>query len=138
MITRVTGKNQVTIPAALARELKITPGTRLEWSRSKGENGLLIRVKPSPKAALLSVQEMVGAYRINPAKALAALETMREEDEAVATLALDLRRRASARLPLADACIAACAVRHGLTLLHCDRHFAALPADAPAQDLRNA
>jgi predicted nucleic acid-binding protein len=59
-------------------------------------------------------------------------------DEAVVALALDLRCRASARLPLADACIAACAVRHGLTLLHCDRHFATLPADAPAQDLRNA
>ena len=29
--TVVTGKNQVTIPAALARELKIEAGTELEW-----------------------------------------------------------------------------------------------------------
>ena len=29
--TVVTGKNQVTIPAALARELNIEVGTQLEW-----------------------------------------------------------------------------------------------------------
>jgi AbrB family looped-hinge helix DNA binding protein len=29
--TVVTGKNQVTIPAALARELNIAVGTELEW-----------------------------------------------------------------------------------------------------------
>ena len=29
--TVVTGKNQVTIPAALARELNIEAGTELEW-----------------------------------------------------------------------------------------------------------
>ena len=27
----VTGKNQVTIPAAIARKLKIEPGMRIEW-----------------------------------------------------------------------------------------------------------
>lgn len=32
MITTVTGKNQITIPAKLARSLEIQPGTRLDWS----------------------------------------------------------------------------------------------------------
>ena len=32
MITTVTGKNQITIPAQLARALDIQPGTRLDWS----------------------------------------------------------------------------------------------------------
>lgn len=45
MITTVTGKNQVTIPAELARELGLAPGTRLDWS--KGEDGtLIIKVLP--------------------------------------------------------------------------------------------
>lgn len=39
MITTVTGKNQVTIPAELARECSIKPGTQLDWS--KAEDGSL-------------------------------------------------------------------------------------------------
>lgn len=40
MITTVTGKNQITIPAKLAKQLDIQPGTRLDWSI--GEEGMLI------------------------------------------------------------------------------------------------
>ena len=46
MITTVTGKNQITIPAKLARQLGIQPGQRIDWSI--GENGVLIaRILPS-------------------------------------------------------------------------------------------
>lgn len=45
MITTVTGKNQVTIPAELARECNIKAGTQLDWS--KDDDGTL-RVKPLP------------------------------------------------------------------------------------------
>jgi AbrB family looped-hinge helix DNA binding protein len=48
MIATVTGKNQITIPAELARELNISPGTRLDWA--KGETGVLI-VKIIPNRA---------------------------------------------------------------------------------------
>jgi len=58
-------------------------------------------------------------------------------DEAVADLAVELRNQAAARLPLADACVAACAAHHRLTLLHCDDHFAALPASVQAIDIRS-
>ena len=58
-------------------------------------------------------------------------------DEAVADLAVQLRSQASERLPLADACIAACAARHGLVLLHGDSHYAALPASVEAIDIRS-
>jgi AbrB family looped-hinge helix DNA binding protein len=51
MITTVTGKNQITIPAELARELDIAPGTRLDWA--KGEAGVLI-VKIIPNRAELA------------------------------------------------------------------------------------
>jgi AbrB family looped-hinge helix DNA binding protein len=36
MITTVTGKNQITIPAKLANQLGIQPGTRIEWSIGEG------------------------------------------------------------------------------------------------------
>ncbi|MBN2452278.1 MAG: AbrB/MazE/SpoVT family DNA-binding domain-containing protein [Lentisphaeria bacterium] len=81
MITKVTGKNQVTIPAVLAREFDIHPGSELEWRRGPGADTLQIRVLPSPEAALREVQELVGAYRIDPSKALADLERMREEED---------------------------------------------------------
>jgi len=51
MITTVTGKNQVTIPAELARELNIKAGTQLDWS--KDEDGTL-RVKPIPSRGELA------------------------------------------------------------------------------------
>jgi bifunctional DNA-binding transcriptional regulator/antitoxin component of YhaV-PrlF toxin-antitoxin module len=40
MITTVTGKNQVTIPAKLVNEAGIQPGTRIDWTL--GDNGTLI------------------------------------------------------------------------------------------------
>jgi AbrB family looped-hinge helix DNA binding protein len=40
MITTVTGKNQITIPAKLADQLDIHVGTRIEWS--VGGDGILI------------------------------------------------------------------------------------------------
>jgi AbrB family looped-hinge helix DNA binding protein len=46
MYTTVTGKNQVTIPAGLARQLNIKPGTRLDW-KIVDENTLQVRPLPS-------------------------------------------------------------------------------------------
>jgi AbrB family looped-hinge helix DNA binding protein len=46
VITTVTGKNQVTIPAELARDLDIAPGTRLDWSKG-GDDSVIIRIVPS-------------------------------------------------------------------------------------------
>ena len=45
IITPVTGKNQITIPAELARQLEIEPGTSFDWSIGPG--GVLVaRVIP--------------------------------------------------------------------------------------------
>lgn len=46
MITTVTGKNQITIPSELARELEITQGTRLDWRKKDGET-LIARIIPT-------------------------------------------------------------------------------------------
>lgn len=53
MYTTVTGKNQVTIPAELARQLNIKPGTRLDWQITD-DNAL--RVKPLPSRGILADQ----------------------------------------------------------------------------------
>lgn len=46
MITTVTGKNQITIPADLARKLNIEVGQRIDWQI--GPEGVLIgRLLPS-------------------------------------------------------------------------------------------
>jgi AbrB family looped-hinge helix DNA binding protein len=82
MITRVTGKNQVTIPAVLARELGLVPGTKLEWRKGDEANTISIHVKPSVDAILREVQELGAKYKINGKKALADLERMRDEDDA--------------------------------------------------------
>lgn len=48
MITKITGKNQVTLPAKLVKTLGLTPGTELEWEI--GPNRTLIAT-PRPTRA---------------------------------------------------------------------------------------
>ena len=45
MITTVTGKNQVTIPAKLAKQLEIEAGTRLDWSTYEDDT-IIVRILP--------------------------------------------------------------------------------------------
>jgi AbrB family looped-hinge helix DNA binding protein len=82
MITRVTGKNQITIPAALARELNITAGTELAWSKGKKPGTLSLYVKPTPEATVREIRELGAPYRAQARQMLADLEKMREEDDA--------------------------------------------------------
>ena len=46
MITTVTQKNMVTIPAAVGRKLGIKPGWRLDWQPVEGKDEILVRVVP--------------------------------------------------------------------------------------------
>lgn len=45
MITTLTGRNQVTVPAAIAAEAGLRPGMRLEWAL-KEEGVLEVRILP--------------------------------------------------------------------------------------------
>ncbi len=45
MITTVTGKNQITIPAKIAKKLDIQPGTRLNWTIGEDDT-LIVRLLP--------------------------------------------------------------------------------------------
>jgi AbrB family looped-hinge helix DNA binding protein len=46
MITTVTSKNMVTIPAEIGRRLGIKPGYRLDWQPVEGEEKILVQVIP--------------------------------------------------------------------------------------------
>jgi AbrB family looped-hinge helix DNA binding protein len=46
MITTVTRKNSVTIPAEVRRRLGIRPGYRLDWQPLEGKEEILVRVIP--------------------------------------------------------------------------------------------
>lgn len=46
MITTVTGKHQVTIPAKLATALGIVPGSKLDWAPGEEPGSLRVRVIP--------------------------------------------------------------------------------------------
>jgi AbrB family looped-hinge helix DNA binding protein len=59
MTTTVSESNQVSIPADLAREFDIHPGTRLEWAKA-GEG--VITIKPLRNRGELA-RELMGAGR---------------------------------------------------------------------------
>ena len=46
MITTVTQKNMVTIPAEVARRFGIKPGWKLDWQPVEGKNEIIIRIIP--------------------------------------------------------------------------------------------
>lgn len=60
MITTVTQKNMVTIPAELGRHYGIKPGYRLDWQIIQGKDEILVRVIPD-RAEL--ARRLLGAGR---------------------------------------------------------------------------
>jgi hypothetical protein len=46
MITTLTGKNQVTVPARLAVRANLHPGTRLDWELAESGDRLIAHVLP--------------------------------------------------------------------------------------------
>jgi AbrB family looped-hinge helix DNA binding protein len=63
MTTTLTGKNQVTVPAAIAREFGLQPGSKLDWSKGKAPGTIVIKVKPSTRQLLDRVQEIGKQFR---------------------------------------------------------------------------
>jgi len=64
MITTITGKNQVTLPAGIVRTLELIPGTQLEWA--VGPNGTLIATPRPTKARLASALMGAGRKYLRP------------------------------------------------------------------------
>jgi AbrB family looped-hinge helix DNA binding protein len=56
MITTVTGKNQVTVPAKIAGTTGIRAGTRLDWELTDDVSVLRVRVLPDPAHIAASLE----------------------------------------------------------------------------------
>ena len=83
MITTITGKNQITLPAELVRALGLEPGMRLDWAL--GPDRTLIAT-PKPSRAQL-IDELMGSGRKylrpgdDPIADLIAERVAEDEDE---------------------------------------------------------
>jgi len=82
MTTLVTGKNQVTIPVEVSRELGISKGSRIEWKLTPGRRQAIMVVLPSRGELASSIQgagQKYGKPGDNWVKELVA--TRESEDE---------------------------------------------------------
>jgi hypothetical protein len=81
--SRITGKNQVTIPAELVRREGMVRGTRLEWQSTDREHVLEVRVLPDPAALAASLQGRGRGLQVKPGSVVQSLIEERVlEDEA--------------------------------------------------------
>ncbi len=82
MITTITGKNQVTLPAKLIRELDWKPGTQLEWTKTT-EGALVARRRPTRGELGRELQTLMKKY-IKPGESVVeGLLRDRAEDDAL-------------------------------------------------------
>ena len=58
MTTSLTGKNQVTVPVEITRELGLEAGARFDWSRGETPGTIVIHVQPSIRQMLDRAQEL--------------------------------------------------------------------------------
>ena len=65
MITKVTGKNQTTVPAEIAAKKHIHPGTRLDWQLTDEENMIAVQILPD-QGSLASELQGRGQSRKKP------------------------------------------------------------------------
>lgn len=63
MTSSLTGKNQVTIPVTISREMGLEVGSRLEWTIGREPGTILIRVQPSRQQKLARIRQIGKAYR---------------------------------------------------------------------------
>lgn len=78
MITTVTGKNQITIPAKIAHEAGIQVGTRIDWAIG-GEGVLIARLLPARGTLARQVAGMGRAWLREGEDPVAALLEERSE-----------------------------------------------------------
>ena len=80
MITTVTEKSQVMIPAQLADEIGIQSGTRIEWIIG-GEGVLIVQVLPSRGELARKAEGMGRSWLTQGEDPIAELIAEREEDD---------------------------------------------------------
>ena len=81
MITTITGKNQVTIPAELARKEGMRPGTRLDWRLTDRAHVLEVRVLPDPASLAASLRGRGNRSRRSAGSPVERLARQRQEED---------------------------------------------------------
>ncbi len=80
MTTTVTGKNQITIPAAMAARMNIAQGSRLFWKAGRKPDQMVVRVLPG-RAAMARKLMGAGARHAKGRKAVDELIAARAADD---------------------------------------------------------
>ena len=83
MITRITGKNQVTVPAAIASRANIHLGTRLDWEPGESSDTIIVRVLPDTATIASQLRGCGKAYKRGSGSAVRNLVRERERDDSV-------------------------------------------------------
>ena len=65
MTTSLTGKNQVTVPAEIVKQLGLEPGAKFDWSVSDEPGLIVVRVQPSRSQLLQRLKELTANSREN-------------------------------------------------------------------------
>ena len=81
MITKITGKNQVTVPAKIAAQAGIKPGSRLDWRQTKRKHILEVRILPDIATQATELRGHGIKYKNRKANTVANLIREREKDE---------------------------------------------------------
>ena len=58
MTTTLTGKNQVTVPVEITREMGLEAGARFDWVRGEQPGTIVIHVQPTIRQLLDRAQEL--------------------------------------------------------------------------------
>jgi AbrB family looped-hinge helix DNA binding protein len=83
MITTVTGKNQITIPAAIANRMGLKSGSRIDWQLSSNPDEIRCIVLPEPSMIAASLRG-AGKRFLNPGQDPSAdLLAERTADESI-------------------------------------------------------
>jgi bifunctional DNA-binding transcriptional regulator/antitoxin component of YhaV-PrlF toxin-antitoxin module len=81
VITRITGKNQVTVPAEVVSKAGLKPGTRLDWRLTEREGVLEIRVLPDQASFAAGLRGRGNGFRKLKGSAVDRLHREREQEE---------------------------------------------------------
>ena len=94
MITTVTGKNQITIPAAIANHIGLKNGSRIDWQLSSKPDEIRCIVLPEPAviaASLPGLHSTIKQRQRAPGQSFQlALETLQALDQARSVVARGL------------------------------------------------
>jgi AbrB family looped-hinge helix DNA binding protein len=81
VITTLTGKNQITVPAELTRKRGLKPGTRLEWRETDRPSVLEVVILPDTSTVASSLRGLGNRFRKLPGSPVDRLVKERAADE---------------------------------------------------------